>query len=501
MSTSNRLVLHGLDSDTVPSEVPPDTWTAATNMITRQGFMSRLAGIFDEQVADVDVNLFYVPFNYGAGSGIRLGAGKASVDVYSSVGGINIDVTGTWAAPSLTTGGITGGTVNNLPIINHVGQVPYYYPGAPAANVLPIPTGGNTWPATQRAAVLRCWKYHIFIGNVTQGAVIYPDMVMWSNAATPTSGLPTEWVATNTNDSRIITLADTPGAVVDFFPLRDQLVVFKHDSMYVLTYTGGNNVFNTRKVTESFGIASRHCAVDIGGRLAVLTSGGDVVVTDGQSMQSIATKRVLKQIAAIGTVLTGWLAFNELTSDLYVAPAASGTLPRQAFVYNTVTQLWGNTALTSETLNTAGISYASYVSRVGTASGAMQMAGLNQISTGLASQYVLIDSGTTFASGATIQGVLTREDYDGGEPDAVKTLSGVRLNGSTGTAGALVEIRVGARMLEGDTLTYGPWVTVDTTGYANLFATGRLLSFQLRSSIPGFQVQGFTVIWGVTSAY
>ena len=498
-AADTRYVLNNIRPDLPATEVPPDTWTDCSNMLGRNGQQQRSQGNSTYSNAlYATYPLYFTNQVFNTGQTQTVAGSASAITLFLDSGAPNI-LPG-FTAGSYTPGDVTGGTLNNVAVLNYPNQVPYSY--AIGGSLAQFPTTGNGWPAANRCRVMRPWKSHLFAGYITQGASLYPDMLAWSSAATPTGGLPTEWVPTTTNDARSITLADSPGGIVDMVPLRDQLLVFKRDAVYTLSFTGGTLVFSSRKVTDSFGLIAPNCAVDIGGQLVILTPSGDVMLTDGQSFKSIAATWVQ---LAIGNYLSAnlaeqkgcWLAYDESTGDVLVALVGAGsTVATLAYVWNARTQLWGQQAIAPATF---GLTYASYTTLPGTNTD-LALLGSETRAAG-AGALVTVASSQTFY-GVGITGTVVRYGLDLGEPDAVKTVVRVDLNVSC-QDGATVNLRIGGTLRESEAIVLGSNIPGNAANnfQCPCFATGRFIHLSISSTDPGWQCHGFTVITGTVSQY
>ena len=499
-----RYVLNGLNFDVPATELPPDTWTGVTNMVNRDGFMRRAQGNTSIQTASANYPLFWLPQTDSTGKLWYVGMGANQA--YSFDGTARFPVSASFAnftPGAWLPGQITGGVINNIAVFNAPNQVPMATGQSDPGALNRFTTGGNGWVATDRVGVMRTFKNHIFAGNYAFVSGPVPDLLGWSSAATPTGGLPTEWVATSTNDARQISLGDSPGAIIDMVPLRDSLMVFKRDAMYSLNFIGGASVFSSRKVTDSFGMIGPNCAVDIGGQLVVLTP-SDVVLTDGQSFKSIATQQVQRLIqSAIGASSGSrcWVAYNEATRNVILGLVPGTSAAQYAVVWNTSTQLWSAGFMVGSTAGSAGLPYATYLTLPGTQPTSQQIVGVEVLS-GNTGGYVTGGTNNTFLDGSTISGAVRRYSLDLGEPDAVKTVTRVDLNIKC-TDTAVVTLAISGQMDESQTVAFGPPITATKAlnWQVPCFAVGRFISLEVACTEENFECHGFGLVTGVTSAY
>src|SRR6185436_18927370 len=99
------------------------------------------------------------------------------------------------------------------------------------------------------------------------------------------------WLAAANNEAGDDILADTPGPCLVGVAMQDTLLIFKRASLYGVNYVGGDEIFSTRLLDAARGALTRRAAVDLGGRVFVVTD-GDVMITDGTNWASVAQGRV-----------------------------------------------------------------------------------------------------------------------------------------------------------------------------------------------------------------
>lgn len=513
-----RYVMHGLVADPPPAEIPPESWTNGTvNGLNRNGFMRRSNGnAIIGPYADNDAMLefFYTKL---------LGAGVGALDSYFLilVSGFQYYCTGTTLSPPITspfvaatlynTSDVSGGVINNCIVYNYQDQPPLYWEPTVALGVAKRwPT--LQWPFTQKAGVVRTWRNHVFAGNITKGVSGNPDMLMWSSSATPAGGIPTDWVATATNDARTIFLGEVPGPIVDMVPLRDQLFVFKESAFWALSFIGGAFVFSARKVTDAFGINGKNCAVDCGGFLVCLCN-EDVMWTDGQSFRSIASQKVRDSIVAMTTIFSRKFCFvfyNQATKDCYVCLCkANDTICHVAWVWNADTELWSFVDLVeSPASGTIGLTCAHYVPPPGNVpagvvqSNAPSMVGAEIRALTGVTTFVDIQATPNWISGNPVTATLVRNALDGGAPDIVKYLNRVDLNIVNPVPATAVQISINGRMKESDAIAAPTFVTVSNVIYQQpCNVVGRFFDIQVRCAAPGFECHGLSLLLGDASVF
>jgi hypothetical protein len=146
------------------------------------------------------------------------------------------------------------------------------------------------WPAIS-AQVVRPFKDFIFALRITDGGSFLPRTIRWSDKA-PNNAMPTSWDYQDpTNQAGITELAQTGDLLVDCAPLRDSLIIYKESHTWVADYIGMPDVFSFRQIFTQAGLLAEDCIAQLGTAHVVLTD-NDLVWHDGNSMRSIADKRM-----------------------------------------------------------------------------------------------------------------------------------------------------------------------------------------------------------------
>ncbi|MCP4823970.1 MAG: hypothetical protein GY892_07605 [Shimia sp.] len=125
------------------------------------------------------------------------------------------------------------------------------------------------------------------VGFVSEGG----QRERWSDAA-PAGELPSEWTPSASNFAGFVDLAPLSDPVVDGLTMRDGFLCYKNDSTWTLNLVGGNEVFNVQQLFAEYGCAATN-AVGRGpnDEHMLVTSAGDIAVTDGINFTSILSGR------------------------------------------------------------------------------------------------------------------------------------------------------------------------------------------------------------------
>jgi hypothetical protein len=146
-------------------------------------------------------------------------------------------------------------------------------------------------PASFTAKVFRGFKNYLFALNVNEGVTQIPTALRWSDPADPGTEPPSWDVADPTTQAGQLALADTDGAIVDAQQLRDQLMIYKTDSVYSCQWIGGIYVFSFQKVISNKGLLSKGC-VSTFENSHFCVGYDDIYVHDGLQARSISEGRV-----------------------------------------------------------------------------------------------------------------------------------------------------------------------------------------------------------------
>jgi len=290
--TRETLKLSSVAPDLIPQDAPNDVWNDARNVVFQNGETIRVSGDAPTlPTAKVPrVAVFLRPLGqgvwlYATEDGIHAHDGTDEFDVtpdagWSGAGGIDT----TWTACVL----------NGIGFINASDRDPVYWTGNVAERAQPLPD----WPAGGRCNALRAHKSFLFaVGMLSEGNGS-GLRVRWSDAA-EAGTVPQEWQPSADNLAGFIDLPPATTACRDALTLRDDLLIYKGEGIWSLTFTGGNAVFVARKRFQSHGIAATN-AVTAGpnDRHLFVADDGDVMLTDGVQVSSVLEGRAQRTFYA-----------------------------------------------------------------------------------------------------------------------------------------------------------------------------------------------------------
>lgn len=274
----------GTIRDPPPYQLPPEAWSLGSNMRVLDGGMERLLGwtsIFGTPLGDPH---FSVPLTTAAQT-YWLYMSLTKGFVYDGTN--HVDITRASADYSaLDTVNWNGTVLGGIPILNNGVDVPQYWATADTGTLLDdLPN----WPSTLRAAVVRSIGPYLVAVNLIDTGQNLPHTIQWSHPADPGS-IPVSWDYTDpTVDAGRKDLDDVnAGLILDAVPLQSNLIVYKQNSIWLMTPSGGQFIFNFNKFLETVGLLGPRCAAASGDGLRhICATQDDIIWHNGNQAHSI----------------------------------------------------------------------------------------------------------------------------------------------------------------------------------------------------------------------
>lgn len=477
----------GVNRDQQPHELPISALSDVQNIRLRDGSAERIEGDVPVFTTPTVVP-YHVQIYETVAARYLVHAGLTSVFADGPSGLVNITGTAFTGTPADRW---TGGILNGVLVLNNGANAPRYWGGTGTLATLP------GWNANWRCSSLRPFKNYLVGVNWTKAGTNFPSMIKWSSAADP-GAVPATWnEADPTNDAGELDLSETPGVLVDGLPMGDTFVVYKTDSMYAMTYIGGQYIWQFRRLPGDVGILARGCVCNTPAGHLVLTV-GDAILHNGMGPQSILSGKVRRHLfeQMDGTYADrSFVLSNPATNEAWICyPEQGSQVCTKALVWN-----WVDNTFTFRDLNqvTCGVSGQYEFSNPAPWSSDGEAwdgdtATWNQSSIpatksrfllGSAAPALLgVDVGTTF-SGANFTAKVERTGLAFDDYESVKVCKAIfpRIDGTTG---ATVYIQAGGAMDVEGAYTWSapvPYV-IGCTYRADLFASGRFLAFRVYST-------------------
>lgn len=482
----------GLIKDIPSQELPVNAWSDASNIRFREGAAERFRG---EQMlfgAPTVTPYWLQQYNQG-GKRWWIHAGLSAI--FADNGVARQTITPSSAPTGAVDDRYTGGVLNGVLVANNGVDIPWYWGGTGVMQTLP------GWDANERAAVIRPFKNVLVALDVTKNWATtkdrFPHMVKWSAPAVP-GAVPTSWDETDpTKLAGELDLAEETSLMVDALPLADSLVIYKEQSMYAMTATGGSDVFRFQRLPGSLGALARGCVASTPIGHVVLTT-GDVILHSGQGPKSIISgvlRRWLFNTIDSTNRKRAFVVTNPAANEVWICfPELGKAACTLALVWNWDSNTWGVRTLNNVTYGAIGqldYTITSTWASAGTEVWGDAAKAWNQDELSPAQSRLLtantspsinaVDVSATF-NGTPFTSRLARAGLSFDAPERVKYIRALypRIDAAAGTK---VQIELGASMDAETSPIWSPPVeyTVGGTFKADAFASGRFLSIRFSS--------------------
>jgi hypothetical protein len=471
----------GLVSDLPPFELAPQAWSQAVNMHPKNGGM-QLARPEGQAYGTLLDTPYHVQNVQGLGQNFWLYWGP---DTVSGVETTNphFDLTPSGGLTSVDPEDIISTQLNGLSIFTNGFDAPQYWTGDPTDDFATLPD----WPAATVARGIAACFYHVFAFDIDGPGGQFPMQVKWSDAADP-GAIPGSWTPSASNQAGDAELAQTPGRIQCAVPLRGSLAIYKTSSMYTCDFVGGNEIFQFRPALTQCGALTRKSVVDIGGQHFVVTD-GDIVITDGVNVTSIANERVrdfLFQQLDNDHYEKLFVVYNQATSQVGVFfPEAGFDVCTRVLAWDVQKNVWGSRALTDVRHGATG-----YVNDAGNsllwdaATEEWETVGTlwNAENFSSATRSVIVASGAILKligrAGTFLEGYLERLSLSLGEAERFKFVKRIHVRGTGGT----IYIRIGTQAVADGGVTWSAEMplVLGVDPFVSCGVQGRFISLSIR---------------------
>ncbi len=325
MSGPDLGLISGVSKDLVPDR----GWASALNALFRLGAAHRIRGFADLQTLDSDV-MGLCWFRRTDGYTALVAVTRNKIWKRDSSDTSFVDITGAAA--------LTGGpddfakfaTFKDVLVITNGKDPIKKWPGG-TGNVADL--GGNPPPARS----VEVFQNHLTIAwTDPYGTEAAPHRIQWSAIG--------DFEAWAGSDAGAMLLVDEPSGVVELAQMRDSLIAYKTDAIYVLDYTGYPFTMQTRRLVAGLGAMSGQSVVEapdahyflgIDGMVYRLTLAGPEPV--GHAVQSAILESLNFKFRHRS------FSFLDPTERLavFVIPTGSSQIPNRAFLFDLKDSRWG----------------------------------------------------------------------------------------------------------------------------------------------------------------
>lgn len=338
----------GVITDVNAFDLPPEALSSARNVRFSKGNITN-SHVWREAIASPSGGTPVFTFNAErTNQPDYLGYVTSDGKVYHVLNGTADEVSISGYVPSTSTAVRTFTTLQGVYYSNQEDRVPWFYKSTSTDYAVL-----TNWDTNHRCKVLRGYKDFLVALNVTKSAVIYPNMVKWSNIALY-DNVPDSWdPADLTKSAGENTIAEIQTDIMDGMTLRNSFIIYATDQAWTMEYTAGPDVFQFYKLFGDRGVVSTNCVTEVDGLHFVLDD-DDIYMHDGVSPpKSIVDKRVKTHIFRNMDLTKAekffvyhersasevWFCFNSKLSDLKWL-GADCTYCNYAAVYNYSEDTW-----------------------------------------------------------------------------------------------------------------------------------------------------------------
>jgi len=322
----------GVAKDAHPLDVG-EMWTDVNNMRFNDGAAEKFGGV--TQGAVTPEQAIHLQFN---------GDHASPLWVYMTDGGIRAsDFTTDYDLDDLNTVSSSSNwnsvLFNGIPVMNNTVDAPWYWDGNLSNDVLPLPA----FPANTLCQCIHEFRSFLIALNITDTGNIQENRLIWSDSS-DAGALPASWdIADPTTLAGDAYLTDSKGEIIDGLQLRDLFVIYKTHSTYIMRLVGGQSVMRVDKIHINSGILAKNCVQEFKGKHFVV-SDADVVLFDGQNIQSIADKRVRSEIfnnIDVTNYRNTYTARYDRNDEMWICyPTTGQTYPNKAAIWNWKDDTW-----------------------------------------------------------------------------------------------------------------------------------------------------------------
>jgi len=276
-------------------------------------------------------------------------------------------------------------------------------------------------------------------------------------------------------------------------------VIYKTHSIYLMRLVGGTSVMAIDKMQVNSGLLTKNCITEFKGHHFV-ASDGDIVVFDGQNVESIAAKRVRNAIFSgidSTNVENSYVVRNDTKNEVWFCyPETGATWSTVAAVWNWKDDTWTFRDLPDSRHLASGLAnmvpsptYNATTTTYNATTDFYHQYNQNSTADNIAGAATLainqLDQTNDF-DGAAMASSLEKLSMDFGDPENIKMIKSVRPR-ITADAGTKIYIRLGTQDHPDDQINWGNEVVymVGTDREAYFTTKGRFISIRMRTQDTG----------------
>ncbi len=344
----------GVIKDLPDSELPVNAWTDARNIHFERQSARKMLGdqaVFEDSISLLGNPIFIQPVQSDTNF-YWVYADEHQIYATDGDTHVNVSQSATTTMSYSTTDNIrwNGGVLNGFVVINNSFDAPAYWDPSLSNDFAPLRydySASETWADTSAAPkckIIRPFNEFLVALDITENSVRDQRRIWWSHPA-EAGDLPLTWDYSKTNFfAGQDVLADTQGVLIDALQLRDNLAIYKDDSIYRLYEVGLPDILNWRREIETLGALSHDCVQNFFGNHLVFGN-GDVIIHNFAETKSILTNRMRRWLYSIisqDNYRRSFVLRNQNRSEMWLCfPETGRDYPNIAVVWN-----WETNSLT-----------------------------------------------------------------------------------------------------------------------------------------------------------
>lgn len=358
--------------DEVPDHAtPPNAWTTAQNVTFRDGFVQSAKGYTPVSSGDDSSNAliarpqFLLPYfdpNSSNFYWIYPGTNDSSKGIVGAYNGsTNANITNVTTYPSTNFYGATtrwnGAVVNGLVVLNNQLTTPQMWDrtgGVLKSELTELTDWQNSFTTYGTCAVLRGFNNFFVALDVTDtGSSPNRNPYEIKHSGIVDSYTAPEWVPSTSNRAGSKYIGEGGGVIIDCLPLRGVNMVYTEREAWAMRFVGGNEVFAVEKTLSEYGMLAQGCATALKDGMHFLVSVGDIVLTDGNSANSIIDGRRRDSVFAdidSTNYVNSFVVSNYAQGEIWFCyPHSGATYPDRVMKWNVKSGAWSRMELPVET--------------------------------------------------------------------------------------------------------------------------------------------------------
>lgn len=330
----------GVITDVQPYDAPVNAFSMASNVRFENGRISR--GPIFARLGPLTVSPRHI-LSYDDPTHINhtiFSDSSGKVYDWTETGGA-VDVTPSTFTPSTTEAVTVSLQTSAMVYLNREDHVPFYLQKGSTGHFVALDqyNSGDGQQQFQSS-----WRFKSIVSfggtligiNVTEGSVLGPAKVKWSDLVVDNTVPPKNWdISSTTSSAGENILDDAQGQLIDAIKVGSFLLIFSNRETYLCEFIGGNEMFAFRRLFDA-GVLNQNCAVELDGKAFVFgdINTSDLYVTDGTSKTSIATGTVKDYVYSTlvrSEVARSFVSMNQKASEVMFCYCSND--PTSAFPY------------------------------------------------------------------------------------------------------------------------------------------------------------------------